>query len=82
MKLAPESDWMLGEAFSRKAIHHESIQKLWETKWKFPVSFLRLMSAISRLITDDSAPLAFTLSMTASLRISSRSSSISSRYGL
>ncbi len=29
---------MLGEAFSRRAKHHDGIKELWETKWKFPVS--------------------------------------------
>lgn len=38
MKLAPEGDWMLGEAFTKRAKHHESIKALWETKWKFPCS--------------------------------------------
>ncbi|CAF9922191.1 MAG: hypothetical protein HETSPECPRED_004991 [Heterodermia speciosa] len=38
MKLAPEGDWMLGEDFTKRAKHHESIKALWETKWKFPCS--------------------------------------------
>lgn len=36
MKLAPQGDWVLGEAFSSRAKHHEGIQALWETKWRFP----------------------------------------------
>ena len=28
---------MLGEDFTKRAKHHESIKALWETKWKFPV---------------------------------------------
>lgn len=27
----------IGEAINQPAIHHESFQKLWETKWKAPV---------------------------------------------
>lgn len=38
MKLAPEGDWMLGEAFAKRAKHHESIKALWETKWRYPCS--------------------------------------------
>lgn len=38
MKLAPEGDWVIGQAFHSRAKHHEGIQALWETKWRFPVS--------------------------------------------
>jgi hypothetical protein len=32
--------WRMGkEAYERKMVHHQGIQQLWESKWKFPVSF-------------------------------------------
>ncbi|KAJ4298424.1 hypothetical protein N0V88_003454 [Collariella sp. IMI 366227] len=32
-------NWMMGrEAFERRMPHHDGIQALWETKWKFPCS--------------------------------------------
>lgn len=34
-----KTSWILGEAFEKRMPHHESIKALWETKWKFPVSF-------------------------------------------
>lgn len=33
--------WLMGdEAFEARMPHHDGVQALWETKWKFPVSFL------------------------------------------
>jgi len=52
MKLAPESDWMLGEAFSRRAKHHDGIKELWETKWKFPVSLYHSASRAIKLTSN------------------------------
>lgn len=44
-KLAPDiqvmevRNWRMGsEAYEKKMVHHEGIKKLWEAKWKFPVS--------------------------------------------
>lgn len=35
----PPRHWLMGtEAFERRMPHHDSIEALWETKWKFPVS--------------------------------------------
>ena len=32
--------WRMGkEAYEKKMVHHEGIKQLWESKWKFPVSF-------------------------------------------
>ncbi len=32
-------NWLMGaEAFEARMPHHDGIQALWETKWKFPVS--------------------------------------------
>jgi hypothetical protein len=32
--------WRMGkEAYEKKMPHHEGIKQLWESKWKFPVSF-------------------------------------------
>jgi hypothetical protein len=32
--------WLMGtSAFERRMPHHDGIKALWETKWKFPVSF-------------------------------------------
>jgi len=32
--------WLMGEeAFETRMPHHEGIKALWETKWRFPVSF-------------------------------------------
>lgn len=34
-------NWIMGNgAFEARMPHHEGIKALWETKWKFPVSFL------------------------------------------
>ena len=34
-------NWLMGKgAFEARMPHHEGIKALWETKWKFPVSFL------------------------------------------
>lgn len=30
--------YYIGDAILKPAVHHESFQKLWETKWKVPVS--------------------------------------------
>lgn len=35
----PPRQWLMGtEAFERRMPHHDGIEALWETKWKFPVS--------------------------------------------
>lgn len=32
--------WLMGDkAFEARMPHHDGVQALWETKWKFPVSF-------------------------------------------
>lgn len=31
--------YAIGSAILEPAIHHESFEKLWETKWKAPVSY-------------------------------------------
>ena len=31
------AQWTMGDAFTARAKHHESIKALWETKWKVPV---------------------------------------------
>jgi len=33
--------WRMGEAYEKKMAHHEGIKQLWESKWKFPVSYRR-----------------------------------------
>lgn len=41
MKAGGTRNWIMGaEAFERRMPHHDGIKALWETKWKFPVSFL------------------------------------------
>jgi hypothetical protein len=36
--------WRMGkEAYEKKMVHHEGIEQLWESKWKFPVSCWREM---------------------------------------
>jgi hypothetical protein len=37
-KKAAEEKYAIGRAILEPAIHHESFAKLWETKWKAPVS--------------------------------------------
>jgi hypothetical protein len=33
--------WIMGtEAFEQRMPHHDGIEALWETKWKFPVSVI------------------------------------------
>jgi hypothetical protein len=35
----PPKQWLMGtEAFEKRMPHHDGIEALWETKWKFPVS--------------------------------------------
>lgn len=34
--------YYIGDAILKPAVHHESFQKLWETKWKVPVSHASL----------------------------------------
>ena len=29
--------YFIGDAINKPAVHHESFEKLWETKWKAPV---------------------------------------------
>lgn len=35
---AQQKDYHIGEALYKRASHHDSFEKLWETKWKAPVS--------------------------------------------
>lgn len=35
---AAAEKYYIGENIHKTAAHHESFQKLWETKWKVPVS--------------------------------------------
>ncbi|TVY83847.1 Heptaketide hydrolyase ayg1 [Lachnellula suecica] len=35
-KLVEKRSWILGDKFDARMPHHEGIQALWETKWKFP----------------------------------------------
>lgn len=37
-KKAAHEKYAIGRAILEPAIHHESFEKLWETKWKAPVS--------------------------------------------
>lgn len=38
---SPDRQWIMGtKAFGARMPHHDGIKALWETKWKFPVSFL------------------------------------------
>lgn len=36
-KKAAHQKYAIGHAIHEPAIHHESFEKLWETKWKAPV---------------------------------------------
>jgi hypothetical protein len=37
--------WRIGkEAYEKKMVHHQGIKQLWESKWKFPVSYLKWKS--------------------------------------
>lgn len=36
-KKAVQDKYTIGHAILEPAIHHESFEKLWETKWKAPV---------------------------------------------
>lgn len=29
-------NWILGDKFAAKMAHHQGIQALWESKWRFP----------------------------------------------
>jgi len=50
-KDAAHEKYSIGHAILEPAIHHESFEKLWETKWKAPVSCY-LSLAMSSLNTD------------------------------
>ena len=36
--MAVPKHWMMGDAFSMKAKHHQSMEALWTRKWRFPCS--------------------------------------------
>lgn len=38
-KKAAQEKYTIGHAILKPAIHHESFEQLWETKWKAPVSY-------------------------------------------
>lgn len=42
-KKAAHEKYTIGHAILEPAVHHESFQKLWETKWKAPVSYSLLL---------------------------------------
>jgi hypothetical protein len=65
--------WRMGkEAYERKMVHHQGIKQLWESKWKFPVSFSRGGVLKSERADDvGSAQSQYIRSMMESLRISS-----------
>lgn len=52
-KKAAHEKYAIGNAILKPAIHHESFEQLWETKWKAPVRSC-LPSALSKLSTDKS----------------------------
>lgn len=71
---------MLGEAFGRRAKHHEGIKALWETKWEFPVSYTEGSCCLAG-VGIDSARSASTHSTTVNSVILSRFLNTSLRYG-
>lgn len=38
-KKAAQEKYAIGHAILKPAVHHESFEQLWETKWKAPVSY-------------------------------------------
>lgn len=43
---------MLGDKFHVRSGHHESIKALWQSKWKFPVSFEKRLESNRRVLTE------------------------------
>lgn len=48
---AAHEKYAIGRAILEPAIHHESFEKLWETKWKAPVSCCMSL-AVSIILTE------------------------------
>lgn len=59
---AAQEKYTIGHAILEPAVHHESFQKLWEKKWKAPVSYSLLFEPstmdadISILVYDGRLP--------------------------
>lgn len=50
-KKAAQEKYAIGHAILKPAIHHESFEKLWETKWKAPVRY-SLLPELPVLVVD------------------------------